>query len=200
MRVRSGCRQASSSVTSGRRLCLALRPAGRATSSGLARDIGCPGGAFGFLMLSNTGRACNRFVVCGELLLIIVRLHSSLLETAAMLSPRQIRCQTKQEARVGTCSQGFSRRSLVPLLRSFYKLCSGFTATRTLREHPQRTGGFSTTSLLEFVNPIGYGPNHIARGFTGSVCLCFNSWARFLALFYDSDCFLVRHCLFSSFR
>ena len=117
-----------------------------------------------------------------------------------MLSPRQIRCQTKQEARVGTCSQVFSRRSLVPLLGSFYRLCSGFTATRSLGEYPQRVSRLSPASLLEFVNPIGYRLNHIARGFTRSVCLCFNSWARFLALFYDSNCFLLRHCLFSSFR
>ena len=50
--------QTSSSVGSGRCLCFAFRPAGRATSSGLARDIGCPGGAPGLRILSNTGRAC----------------------------------------------------------------------------------------------------------------------------------------------
>jgi hypothetical protein len=111
MLVRLHCLQASSSVTCGRRLCFALRPAGRATSSGLARDSGCPGGALGFLMLSNTGRACDRLVFGGELRLAIIRLHSSFMETAAMLSPRQIECQTKQEARAVTCSQVFSRRS-----------------------------------------------------------------------------------------
>jgi hypothetical protein len=45
----------SSSTTSGRRLCLAFRPAGRATSSGFDRDKGCPGGAIGLRMLSKTG-------------------------------------------------------------------------------------------------------------------------------------------------
>lgn len=40
---------------SGRRLCLALRPAGRATSSGFDLDNGCPGGATGLRMLSKMG-------------------------------------------------------------------------------------------------------------------------------------------------
>lgn len=62
----------SSSVTSGRCLCFALRCAGRATSSGFARDRGCPGGATGLRMLSNTGRACTLFPFGGELRLAII--------------------------------------------------------------------------------------------------------------------------------
>jgi hypothetical protein len=46
----------SEPVTSGFRLCFAVRPAGLAFSSGFAWLIGCPGGAEGFLMLSKTGR------------------------------------------------------------------------------------------------------------------------------------------------
>ena len=65
--------QTSSSVGSGRRLCFALRPAGRATSSGLARESGCPGGAPGLRMLSNTGRARWRFPFRGELFLTIIQ-------------------------------------------------------------------------------------------------------------------------------
>lgn len=52
--------------SSGRRLCFAFLCAGRATSSGFARDRGCPGGATGFRMLSNTGLACTRFDFGGE--------------------------------------------------------------------------------------------------------------------------------------
>src|ERR1043165_763295 len=63
--------QTSLSVVSGRRLCFAFRPAGRATSSGLAREIGCPGGAPGLPMLSNTGRACWGLPFRGDLLLTI---------------------------------------------------------------------------------------------------------------------------------
>ena len=60
---RSNERQPSSSsaAVSGRRLCFAFRCAGRATSSGFARVRGCPGGATGLRMLSNTGLACIRF-------------------------------------------------------------------------------------------------------------------------------------------
>jgi hypothetical protein len=43
------------SVTSGFRLCFALRPAGRALASGFAWVSGCPGGAEGFLMLAKIG-------------------------------------------------------------------------------------------------------------------------------------------------
>src|SRR6185503_20262882 len=75
----------------------------------------------------------------------------------------------------------------------------GFAAARCLREHPQRSGGFSATLFLKFCNPIGYSINHIARRFTGRICLNLYDWAGFLALLYDSDCFLLRHCLISSF-
>ena len=44
-----------SSETPAGRLCLAFRPAGRATSSGFARDKGCPGGATGLRMVSKRG-------------------------------------------------------------------------------------------------------------------------------------------------
>ena len=81
-----------------------------------------------------------------------------------------------------------------PLSASSYKFRSGLTATRRLGKQPQRVGSFSTTFLLELVNPIGYRFNHIARRFTCSVCLCFNSRAWFVALFYDTNCFLLRHC------
>ena len=74
------------------------------------------------------------------------------------------------------------------------KRLSGFAAARCLREHPQGVGGFSATSLLEFVDPIGHGTNHITRRFTSGVCFCLNDWAVFFALLYDSNCFLVRHC------
>ena len=47
--------QTSSPGMPGGLLCLALRPAGRATSSGFDLDSGCPGGAFGLRMLSNIG-------------------------------------------------------------------------------------------------------------------------------------------------
>lgn len=36
-------------------MCFALRPEGLASSSGFARERGCPGGAFGLRILSNTG-------------------------------------------------------------------------------------------------------------------------------------------------
>jgi hypothetical protein len=45
----------SSPGTSGGRLCFALRPAGLASSSGFERESGCPGGAVGLRILSNTG-------------------------------------------------------------------------------------------------------------------------------------------------
>jgi|SRR5687768_1122065 len=79
----------SSSVVSGRRLCFALRWAGRATSSGFARERGCPGGATGLRMLSNTGIACDLFVFGGELRLAIFSLHSDVCGTGAMLAPPQ---------------------------------------------------------------------------------------------------------------
>lgn len=71
-----GDHDCSSPETSGRRLCFALRMAGLATSSGLARDSGWPGGAFGFRILSNTGRALSFFPFCGELFLAILSLHA----------------------------------------------------------------------------------------------------------------------------
>lgn len=49
--------RSSGSATSGFCLCLALRPAGLAFSSGLAWLIGCPGGAEGFRILSKIGRS-----------------------------------------------------------------------------------------------------------------------------------------------
>ena len=69
----------SSPDVSGRRLCFALRMAGLATSSGLARESGCPGGAFGLRMLSKIGLAVF-FDFCGELFLAIFSLHSCCLE------------------------------------------------------------------------------------------------------------------------
>src|SRR5215213_4015855 len=91
----------SSSVGSGRRLCFALRPAGRATSSGLARDIGWPGGAPGLRILSNTGRACC-LDFRGELLLTITQPPLCLSGSAVMLAPAETECQLyyeKQRAR-----------------------------------------------------------------------------------------------------
>jgi len=46
----------SSSPVSGLRLCFAFRSDGLAFSSGFAWLIGCPGGASGFLIPSNSGR------------------------------------------------------------------------------------------------------------------------------------------------
>ena len=60
----------SSRGNSGRCLCFAFRPAGRATSSGLARVKGWPGGAPGFLMLSKIAREEFSFAsLCGEFFL-----------------------------------------------------------------------------------------------------------------------------------
>jgi hypothetical protein len=64
----------SKGASPGRRLCLALRPAGLAFSSGFAFAIGCPGGAPGFLMLSKTDRWC-RFL---DLLPLLVAMGSAL--------------------------------------------------------------------------------------------------------------------------
>src|SRR6185503_8466794 len=75
---------------SGGRLCFALRIAGRATSSGLARAIGWPGGALGLRMLSNTGLAFF-FDFCGELFLAILSLHARCFGTESMLAPSQRR-------------------------------------------------------------------------------------------------------------
>jgi len=80
----------SSPVVSGGRLCFALRIAGLATSSGLARAMGWPGGAFGLRMLSKTGLV-PFFDFCGELFLAILSLHSRCFGTESMLAPRQRR-------------------------------------------------------------------------------------------------------------
>lgn len=66
------CYSSSSSVTSGGRLCLAFRPAGRATSSGFERVKGCPGGAIGFRILSNTGLGDLPFPVFREVLFVAI--------------------------------------------------------------------------------------------------------------------------------
>jgi hypothetical protein len=83
-------------------------------------------------------------------------------------------------------------------LRVTYLLCGGlcFTATRSLGEDPQRIRRFSAATLLELVNPIGHGSDHITRRFTSSVCLNLGCRPGLLTLFDDSDCFLLRHCCF----
>src|SRR5205085_5601452 len=48
---------AAHSESSGRRLCLALRSAGCARSSGLAREMGCPGGATGLRIEAKSERS-----------------------------------------------------------------------------------------------------------------------------------------------
>jgi hypothetical protein len=88
----AGAHDSSSSLTPGRRLCFAFLCAGRATSSGFAWDNGCPGGATGLRMLSNTGLACALFVFGGELRLAISA-STRILRNAAMLSPQRERCQ-----------------------------------------------------------------------------------------------------------
>ena len=77
---------------------------------------------------------------------------------------------------------------------AFFKWELGFAASRCFGEQPQRVGGFNTSLLLKFRNPIGHGINHIARRFPSGVRLCLNDWAGFFALLYDSNCFLLRHC------
>ncbi len=62
----------SSALSSGRRLCLALRPAGRATSSGFARLRGCPGGAVGLRMLSKIGLVCGPFEPLREEFFLVI--------------------------------------------------------------------------------------------------------------------------------
>jgi len=54
-------------------LCFALRIAGRATSSGFARDRGWPGGALGLRILSKTGLAGCFLLFRGELFLTIAQ-------------------------------------------------------------------------------------------------------------------------------
>ncbi len=85
-----GRHDSSSPEVSGRRLCLAFRIAGLATSSGFARESGCPGGAFGLRMLSKTGLAICFFDFRGELFLAMFSLHSRLFGTVPMLSPRRM--------------------------------------------------------------------------------------------------------------
>ena len=91
----------------------------------------------------------------------------------------------------------FSTGLLAPNLLvkpALFKWELGFAASRCLGEQPQRVGGFSTSLLLKFRNPIGHSINHIARRFPSGVRLCLNDWAGFFALLYDSNCFLLRHC------
>ena len=76
----------------------------------------------------------------------------------------------------------------------------GFAATRRLGENSERVRGLYAASLLKLVNPIGHGPNHIARRFAGGVCFCLNDRADLLALFHYSNLFLLRHASFSSCR
>jgi len=183
-------------VTSGRRLCLALRPAGRATSSGFARDKGCPGGALGLRILSNTGRARCRFVFGGELLLAIIRLHSVI---------RKLRCYRQRKRSVNKVkgASGFTVFT-VPLAPYLFQkpatlLCElGFATSRRLREEPQCVRRFGPALLLKLRNPSGYSFHHITRRLTSGICLCLDDWAGFFALLYDSNCFLLRHCYFSS--
>src|SRR6185369_10033115 len=118
-----------SSFVSGRCLCFAFRPAGRATSSGLAREIGCPGGAPGLRMLSKIGRASRRFDFGGELLLSIIGLHSVCSDRRDAIAT-QTRCQTfpplKTRAR-----EGFHRLALEFLkCDRCDKWCLGFATPR----------------------------------------------------------------------
>ena len=61
-----------SGASSGLRLCLALRPAGLAFSSGFALVIGCPGGTEGFLMDAKRERDFRRLEDLGEVNLVTI--------------------------------------------------------------------------------------------------------------------------------
>ena len=76
----------SSTNPSGRRLCLAFLPDGRAISSGFERDRGWPGGATGFRIRSKTGLEFL-IVLPGvrELFLAIVK-HARSFRTGPMLA------------------------------------------------------------------------------------------------------------------
>ena len=116
----------------------------------------------------------------------------------AMLSPQRTSVKENKGASQLLLWQVCSRR-LPSKPTSSYKCDSGLTATRRFGKDPQRVSGFRPTSLLEFVDPIGHGINHIARRFTSGICLCLNDWARFFALLYYANCFLLRHCYFRVF-
>src|ERR1051325_3746639 len=112
------------------------------------------------------------------------------------------RCYRHGE-RVSKKTKGASRLLLwqvcsrrLPSKPTSYKCDSGLTATRRFGKDPQRVSGFRPAPLLKLVNPIGHGLNHIARCFTSGICLCLNDWARFFALLYYANCFLLRHCYF----
>ena len=76
----------------------------------------------------------------------------------------------------------------------------GFTATRRLRKDSQCGRGFIAAALLKLRNPIGYSFHHFARRFTSSSCFHLGCCGPGLFAFFDySDCFLLRHCFFSSF-
>ena len=68
----------------------------------------------------------------------------------------------------------------------------GFVAARVVPQHQfDGVGSFGAALLLQFVNPIGDGFDHFARGLRGRGSLRRGLlFARQLALFNDSDNFL----------
>jgi hypothetical protein len=68
----------------------------------------------------------------------------------------------------------------------------GFAGARVLRQHQfDGVGGIDAALLLQFINPTGYGLNHIARGLRGRVYLRRGLLlSHSLVLLYDFDSFL----------
>ena len=176
-------------------MCFALRIAGLATSSGFARAIGCPGGAFGLRMLSKTGLALCFLDFCGELFLAILSLHSRCVGTKPMLAPHQR--GVKQNVRESRPRPLGGRAGSQPLIVvNYFWGGLGFTATRRLREDSQRVRGFCAAALLKFIDPVGHGIDHVARRFTCGVLSlgCGRSDDLLFTLFNYANCFLLRHC------